>query len=727
MKALKIIFGILLVLVLLVVTAAIALPFIIDPNDYRDEIAEQVEKATGRSLALNGELKLSVFPWLGVELNDVEFGNAPGFEPENMASMNHAQVKIKLLPLLKKQVEVDTVNLDAAKIWLTVKADGSNNWQDLVESDPAAEEPSESSKAPSIESLDIAGVSLTNAEINYRDEQTNSSYSLSQVNIKTGALASEQAFPLTFSGQAATSAPVTNIGFAGETEVLINLANRSAAKITLDGLSLELDAKGEAVPGGKTELNVVADVNADLAEQTLKVTNLMLELPQMKARGELNGTQIIDAPSFTGRLDIPEFNARELVAEMVADWEQPADPKALTQVSLNTKFTASTNSAELSGLNIKLDDTQLQGSGGIDNFADPSIRFDLAVDKLDVDRYLPPALADETEEQAAKAEPYNREEVDAITLPVDFVKDLKLNGQAKVGELKMAGAVMRDVQLKLQANNGKAAISPLSANLYGGTTQFTASVDVTGAKPVFRFTPTVENIESAAIQQDMMEKTYLTGLADLGGSGLTASGNTVGELRRSLNGDLSYLFEDGAVQGFDVVKKLMSGLETLFPNASLSAKAAATESKFAELKGSLSIENGIATTRNFQTQQKNIQITGVGTGNLIEEFLGYEGSITLQPGFADSIGVKEVKILEGQPIPLRCKATAGKQDCDIKLGSALKALGQAKLDEAKAEAKERIDAEVDKQTERLKEKAEEKLGETLKDKAPDLLELFKRK
>ena len=77
-KALKIGLAALGALLVLLIGIAIALPLLIDPNDYRDTIATKVEEATGRSFAL-GELELKVFPWVKLRVNDAELGNAAGF------------------------------------------------------------------------------------------------------------------------------------------------------------------------------------------------------------------------------------------------------------------------------------------------------------------------------------------------------------------------------------------------------------------------------------------------------------------------------------------------------------------------------------------------------------------------------------------------------------------------------------------------------------------------
>jgi hypothetical protein len=55
-------------LLLLIVAAAVILPMVVDPNDFKDEISQAVESKTGRVLAIEGDIGLSVFPWLGLAI-----------------------------------------------------------------------------------------------------------------------------------------------------------------------------------------------------------------------------------------------------------------------------------------------------------------------------------------------------------------------------------------------------------------------------------------------------------------------------------------------------------------------------------------------------------------------------------------------------------------------------------------------------------------------------------
>ncbi len=135
-KILKILGIIVAVLVALFVVAAIALTLFFDPNDYREDIARYVQEQTGRELKIEGDLSLSYFPWIGIEIGKVELGNAPGFGPQPFAQVTKAGIKVQLLPLLHKELVMDKVILDGLQLNLARNEKGVSNWQDLSKPAP---------------------------------------------------------------------------------------------------------------------------------------------------------------------------------------------------------------------------------------------------------------------------------------------------------------------------------------------------------------------------------------------------------------------------------------------------------------------------------------------------------------------------------------------------------------------------------------------------------------
>ncbi|MEX0951690.1 MAG: AsmA family protein, partial [Gammaproteobacteria bacterium] len=129
---LKVLIGLFGLLVVLIIAAAVIVPMYFDPNDYRDEISAMVKKQTGRDLQIEGELQISVFPWLGIQTGRIVLGNAEGFGNEPFAEAEEIQARVKLLPLLRKEIEMDTVVIDRLRANLIRNKDGVTNWDDLV-------------------------------------------------------------------------------------------------------------------------------------------------------------------------------------------------------------------------------------------------------------------------------------------------------------------------------------------------------------------------------------------------------------------------------------------------------------------------------------------------------------------------------------------------------------------------------------------------------------------
>src|SRR5580698_11467532 len=101
----------------------------VDPNNFKPRIASIVKQSTGRELKLSGDIKLSVFPWVALELGPASLGNPPGFGDEPFLSFSHASVRVRLLPLLRQRLEIARVEVEGLDLRLRKNAAGRGNWQ----------------------------------------------------------------------------------------------------------------------------------------------------------------------------------------------------------------------------------------------------------------------------------------------------------------------------------------------------------------------------------------------------------------------------------------------------------------------------------------------------------------------------------------------------------------------------------------------------------------------
>lgn len=119
----------LLGLIVLAVAVVLVGPGLVDWNAHKTEIAAQFEKATGRALAIEGDINLQIIPTPSFSAADVRLANIPGGSAQDMAQVKALQVRVELLPLLGGEVRVQTIELVEPVILLEVLKDGRRNWE----------------------------------------------------------------------------------------------------------------------------------------------------------------------------------------------------------------------------------------------------------------------------------------------------------------------------------------------------------------------------------------------------------------------------------------------------------------------------------------------------------------------------------------------------------------------------------------------------------------------
>ena len=780
-KIFKIIASLLVAVILLLVVAAVALPLLVDPNDFRDEISTLVEEQTGRKLQIEGEIGFSVFPWLGIELGSMELSNAPGFGTQAFAGIERADLKIKLLPLLRKQVEIKTIVLHGLNVNLARDKSGKTNWDDLVssEQEQTPPEPAKESPSATLESLQVSGIEIRNARLSWDDQQSGARYAVENLNLETGALNPGQPFPLKLEldGEASKPAVRAHVKFASN--ITFDLERET---YLLDSPRIVLNAKGDIVPGGDIELtldagSISADLkqqlaqlkglnlfvagarltgqvdvnqlldkqsikgaiklalekpellqqflgeepppvklealqgtvlttafNADLGSQQLKLDNLKLQTLGTELTATVNGQQIIDKPKFNGTLNLAQLNLRQLLKQLAIEIPATADPAVLQSIAMNLDFAATTENAEIPKLNLKLDDTTLTGSAGVNNFSKPAIRFDLSIDGIDADRYLPPPA----EEPEPAPQPAAKKELllPDFELPLEPLRELNLQGKLQLGKLKISGLHAADILLAIKARDGVLELDPLSTALYGGNLTTRLTLDARQDQAKMKLQTRLAGLQAGPLLKDLVKEDYISGKADIN-LNLRAQGATFLQLRKTMNGKAAFSFQNGAVKGINLGQMLRKAYATL-SNQPLPKQDEPIKTDFSELGGTFTIVNGVVTNKDLSAKAPALRIRGEGTVNLVTEKIDYRISTSIV-GTVAGQGGENLDKLKGLTIPVRITGTFAKPKIKEDLTSALKAKTQAEIDKKKKELEAKLKAEERKAKAKLEaEKAKAK-------------------
>jgi len=629
-------------IVTLFVVAAIAFSLLFDANSFRDNIASAVKEETGRELVIEGDIGLTIFPWLAIDIGHTTLGNAPGFGDEPFAEFERARLSVRLMPMLfGGTISIGTAELDGLRLNLAVNARGADNWADLApadsgEADVAAEVPGE---APQ---LDIAGVKLRDAAIVYADAQTGDRYALSAVNVSLGSIASDGS-PVPVDGSLEFDLQPAGISGNIELDTVLSFDNESG-RLALDGLSVGGMIEGIAeVP---TQLELSTDSIEVLTNEQL----VAMETLEVGILGITLEVELLERMSYAGAVQpyaaikVDEFSPRSVMTTLGIEAPPTADPSALSRVSLEALARARTNVIELSDMTLQLDDTTFNGSLGVPRSSAGSFRFDLKGDAIDLDRYMAPA--DESNAAAdADAAP--------VEIPADMIRPLKAQGNLAIATVNVGGLTLNDVVLGLNAADGRLRMHPIASALYGGTYNGDVRIDASGAVPVLSVNETIANVDLARLAQAMFEQDNITGSIN-GNFKLSGRGADLAAVQQSLSGNMSFTLADGAYEGTDIWYELRRARAMLKqetpPEPVLPART-----KFSSVSATGVVTNGVMQNDDFVAELPFMELTGRGSVNIPAATVDYSLSARVfeKPEGMAGASEEEIADLTKAVIPLK--------------------------------------------------------------------------
>ena len=382
-KVLKIIAGLVLVLVLVVAGGAAAVLLLVDPNDYREEIASQVREHTGRDLTLGGDLGLSVFPWIAVTLSDARLSNAAGFGDTPFAEVGEVEIRVKLLPLLSRRLEMQTTRLVGLKLNLARDASGRTNWDDLA-GEAAAETKPEAGDGrgggAGLAGLAIGGIDIRDAALTWDDRQNDQRYAVQNLDLTTGAIGGGDPVDLALGFDVDSNEPE----MAGRIELTGEVTfDQGRGTLAIAGTELKVDLKGAGLPGGAFDATLTTDIAVDLQAQTAALDNLRLATLGIDASGQVAATGIQEAPKIEGQLAVARFDLATLVGRLGIELPANVQADKLGSAQLDATFSATESEAELGQLVVAVAGGTLEAKAQVINLKkEPTATGNLTVSNL---------------------------------------------------------------------------------------------------------------------------------------------------------------------------------------------------------------------------------------------------------------------------------------------------------------------------------------------------------
>ncbi len=414
------------VLFIVIVIALISIVALTDINQYKGQITQAVEKATGRQLIIDGDIELSwsLVPTISVE--GVRFSNASwGSEPQ-MLSVDQFLLQIALKPLLSGDIEINKLILIKPTILVETNKEGLSNWQ-LSTSDN--HQTKDDSSSNGLSSIYLSQVVIEDAQFIYKE------------------------------------------GLSGQQQKLII----DSLLLEAENMDSEIDVVVDATYN-TVDVAVKGHVGAinQFIENTSYPVDVMISLPDSSLAVNGNIEQPLEGKGIAVTIEAKAQNLSAISTLIKDELPEYGD------ISIKTQLTSHSDRYQLENIDLQVGESNLMGDIVLAlNDPRPNVTATLSSTKIDINQFLPESkeqaedvLVDETEivpneseTQTASIIPVNLIPFESIARSLRIV-DADITLQAN--EIKIEQDEINNTELHVMLSDGHLVIAPLTSSINGG-------------------------------------------------------------------------------------------------------------------------------------------------------------------------------------------------------------------------------------------------------------------
>lgn len=321
-------------IILLGLVSLIGLVLFVNPNDLKPQISQAVTRFTGRQLQLGGDIQWSIFPWLGLQLNNVKLANNPGFGNDPFAQIKKLDIQVRLIPLLHKQLQIGKLQIHGLTLYLIKNAKGQVNWKGPPSSSPKNH--SEANLTDDLKPLAfiVTGLDIRNGHIIYADQQKNKHLEITELQLKSANLAINKSSPFDIQFNLNSNSPIINAAVKLRSSVILSLDRKN---IAFNNLNVNMFLKGPSYAKGELPISLKGNIDIDLDKQVMVIDQLIAFINQIKLTGRVTGQHIFNNPSFAGTLSSQQIKTGNLAFQQIHLGFQFSD-NLLTLNPIHAKF-----------------------------------------------------------------------------------------------------------------------------------------------------------------------------------------------------------------------------------------------------------------------------------------------------------------------------------------------------------------------------------------------------
>jgi len=599
MRKIAIVIGI-VVLVIVVAVGVIFATF--NPNDYRGTVQTKLEQQLNRKVSL-GDMSLGLFPLRFRVANlsiadDPKFGNRPFIQTQELS------VSVKLLPLLSKSVEVESLTLERPSVELIKNAQGVWNCASLGQNAPATAPPAASGG----QQFSLGELAIDDGLVAITDLQDRKPRTVyNNINLKLTDFAPNTPFNLNAS---------VHLPGSGSQEVQLQgkggpLSHTNPASTPFKGT---LELKGVEIGELQKFLQTPALVNTD------GVLSGHTDISSVNGNLSANGQMNLDKPKLHG-IDVGypinvDYDVSDDLVNDLLKINKGAIKLGPTPVSvtgtMNSKPTPAQVDMELKASSVSISEiARLAAAAGVAFAPGTTVTGQINAD---------------IKAQGASDKP-------------------ALNGTLAGNNLQISG---KEIAKPVQIKTVNITLTPADINsdnfnvTSGGTTaavQFSMKQYTSNSPQV---NSTVRAPQAALPDLLSMAKAYgVTSLDKISGSGnlaldMSAAGPlqsiSSDQIMKALNGTININFNSVRYAGVDISHQLLSMI-----GSSQGGKDQGY-TNIQKMTGNIVVKNGVAQTNNLQATLDIGNVGVAGTANLASQILNMQLTAVLSKAFTQQAG-----------------------------------------------------------------------------------------
>ncbi|MEZ9907995.1 AsmA family protein [Vibrio sp. 10N.261.51.A3] len=642
--------------VFVVVAAILALVLLVNPNQFKPLIVEQAQKHTGLELVIEGDISWQFFPSIGFELGQTELRNPEGFTQPNLFKVDTVGVDVSVTPLFSNQLEIGNITLDGAEFYLETLKDGRKNIDALTqasapqESEPAAGTSSESAPAPQEQTttdasgwtINLAGVTVSNALFEMDDKQAGSFTKLYDVSLNLSEFAVDTWTTATFAASGENNQQKFSAQGSAEFKLAEGFASYALRNIDLNA---KFNDPATSIESAKIGLNTFEFDKVNQLTYAVIGNAAGLDL-DLKGGGELTVDNAISKVTLNKLTLDSTFKGDTL-------------PQSPMKVDMLSDLSFDLNKSHLSFVLEKLQANAIALDGKADVILSeiPKVRFSLHSPNIDLDEFLglgnttetastaPSGSAGGSTSSSGSSDPAKEVEPDLSAL-----KTLDVKGDITIDKFKANNAKMQNVKTAFSVNRGIAELTSFTSNLYQGSISATAKLDARKTPATYTAKKKIKGVKVQPLLVDVADNDMLEGTGNIDvnvkGKSLTPTG-----IKKNLVGTIAINFEDGAVNGINVAQLIRENYAKI-KGEKVESTNEAQKTDFSAMKATLKVDKGWVSTNDLSAQSPLLRVTGQGKANFINETVDFLVRTSIV-GSLEGQGGKSIDDLKDVTIPIK--------------------------------------------------------------------------